>query len=162
MVFLDLFKYLEEKKVRYLLCGGLAVSIYGIPRSTADIDLILDFETENIQKFSEIMESMKYKPAVPVEIPKLVNEEYRRNLKYDKNMIAISFVNQITNVAHVDIMVNIPFSFEEFWSGKVERKFNDIIIQLISADDLIKMKSISNRIQDEQDIINLLKLKKNG
>ena len=43
MEYLELFSKLEQFKVRYLICGGLAVNIYGIPRMTADIDLLLDF-----------------------------------------------------------------------------------------------------------------------
>jgi len=43
MEYLQLFKKLSEEQVRYLICGGLAVNIYGIPRMTADIDLLLDF-----------------------------------------------------------------------------------------------------------------------
>ena len=43
MEYLELFSKLEQFKVRYLICGGLAVNIYVIPRMTADIDLLLDF-----------------------------------------------------------------------------------------------------------------------
>ncbi len=37
MEYLKLFKLLDAREVRYLLCDGLAVNIYGIPRMTADI-----------------------------------------------------------------------------------------------------------------------------
>ena len=45
-----LFEQLEKQKIRYLLCGGMAVNIYGIPRMTADIDLLLDFNEDNIER----------------------------------------------------------------------------------------------------------------
>jgi len=47
----SLFKSLADNKVKYLLCGGLAVNLYGIPRMTADVDLLIDWEKENIEKF---------------------------------------------------------------------------------------------------------------
>jgi len=51
MEFLQLFELLDQRKVRYLICGGLAVSIYGIQRTTADIDLLVDFDKENLTSF---------------------------------------------------------------------------------------------------------------
>lgn len=158
MIYIDLFKKLEENNVRYLLCGGLAVSIYGIPRSTADIDLLIDFDKSNLEKFISVMEFLKYKSNVPVELNKLFMDDYRKLLSDEKNMIALSFVNQITNVVHVDVLIKIPFSFNDIWKRKNERAFNDLKIQLISPEDLISMKEVSNRSQDKQDIVQLLKL----
>lgn len=36
-----LIKCLSEQKIKYIILGGLAVSIYGEPRLTSDIDLTL-------------------------------------------------------------------------------------------------------------------------
>ena len=47
MEYEKLFDCFYNNKVRYVICGGLAVNIYGIPRMTADIDLIIDFSAEN-------------------------------------------------------------------------------------------------------------------
>jgi len=44
MEYLKLFEQLQQHDIRYMLCGGLAVNVYGIPRMTADIDIVLDFE----------------------------------------------------------------------------------------------------------------------
>jgi hypothetical protein len=160
MVYLELFEQLDKENVRYLLCGGLAVSIYGIPRSTADIDLLIDFEKENLEKFSSIMKQLKYTSIVPVELSSLDSEVERKRWKDDKNMIAISFFNQVSGVMHVDVIINLPFKFEEFWAKKNNRDFNGINLNMISIENLIKMKEFSNRIQDKQDIIQLLKLVK--
>ncbi len=40
MFYLDLFKALEKHKVRYLLVGGLAMNLHGVPRATMDVDLV--------------------------------------------------------------------------------------------------------------------------
>jgi hypothetical protein len=50
-----LFEALWKGKIRSLVCGGLAVNIYGVPRMTADIDLLLDFEPENLSRFEQIL-----------------------------------------------------------------------------------------------------------
>ena len=55
MEYQKLFKTLNQYKVNYLICGGMAVNIYGIPRMTADIDIILDFEENNISNFENAL-----------------------------------------------------------------------------------------------------------
>src|SRR4051812_11547591 len=37
--FLDLLKFLNEEKVKYLVIGGMAVNYYGYHRSTGDLDI---------------------------------------------------------------------------------------------------------------------------
>ena len=41
MFYLNLFKALEKHKVQYLLVGGLAMNLHGVPRTTMDVDLVL-------------------------------------------------------------------------------------------------------------------------
>jgi len=36
--------FLNKQKIGYVLVGGIAVSIHGVPRSTIDADLILSLE----------------------------------------------------------------------------------------------------------------------
>lgn len=158
MVYFDLFKKLAEKDVRYLLCGGLAVSIYGIPRSTADIDLLLDFGASNLEKFESVMRELGYSSSLPVDLNRLSSDEYRKHLREEKNMLALSFWNQVSNIVHVDVLINLPFVFDDFWNRKNTRNESGLVIHLISPEDLIEMKSHSDRIQDKQDVINLLKL----
>jgi len=45
----QLFMTSYIKKVRYLLAGGIAVNLYGIERATADIDIIVDLEDDNLK-----------------------------------------------------------------------------------------------------------------
>lgn len=46
----DVVSALARHEVDYLLCGGFAVSLYGVPRITMDIDILLRFTEENIQR----------------------------------------------------------------------------------------------------------------
>ena len=48
MFYDDFFSELYKNKIRYLLGGGHAVNIYGIIRSTYDIDILLDLSEENL------------------------------------------------------------------------------------------------------------------
>ena len=38
----NLITRLNEEKIEYALCGGLAMAIYALPRATFDIDLLIE------------------------------------------------------------------------------------------------------------------------
>ena len=40
----EIFEALNKAKVNYLVCGGAAVILFGLPRFTADLDLIVSRE----------------------------------------------------------------------------------------------------------------------
>lgn len=52
MFYLEVFRALEEHKVRYLLVGGLAMNLHGVPRMTMDIDLVIALDTKNLERFT--------------------------------------------------------------------------------------------------------------
>lgn len=44
-------RHLQEKKIPHVLVGGVAVAIWGRPRATEDIDLIVDLKGEQLEDF---------------------------------------------------------------------------------------------------------------
>jgi hypothetical protein len=48
--FQTVFKELNGVGIDYLVVGGLAVNLHGVPRMTYDIDLMVLLESENILK----------------------------------------------------------------------------------------------------------------
>ncbi|MCS7004580.1 MAG: nucleotidyl transferase AbiEii/AbiGii toxin family protein [Cytophagales bacterium] len=159
MEYLNLFRSLFEAKVRYLICGGLAVNVYGIPRMTADIDLLLDFEEENIRRFEKVVADLAYKSLIPLTLQELLDESYRISVIKNRNLIAYSYYNTRSNYMNLDIMIDMPFSFEEMWKVREIRRTEKIEINIVSLEHLIEMKKYANRIQDQQDISLLSRLK---
>jgi hypothetical protein len=70
-----IFASLNDKKVRYLVAGGLAVVAHGYLRFTADIDLILDMDPKNLHKAMQVFKSLGYRPRAPVELEDFVDSE---------------------------------------------------------------------------------------
>jgi hypothetical protein len=46
MYYFEILKELFDRKIDYLIVGGLAVNLYGVPRVTQDIDIIISFDNE--------------------------------------------------------------------------------------------------------------------
>jgi hypothetical protein len=48
MYYFEILEGLHESKVKYLIVGGLSVNLYGVPRVTQDIDIIIAMGKKNI------------------------------------------------------------------------------------------------------------------
>jgi hypothetical protein len=156
--YFEIFDSLNQAKVKYLLCGGLALNIFGIPRMTADIDLLVSYDETNLRAFNSVLSRLHFIPKIPVPIIQLAKKENRDDLIKTKNLIAYSFFNANAKMAHVDVLVDVPIAFEELWNRKVFRIFQNTSIYIVSLEDLIKLKEYSNRLQDQQDILLLSKI----
>ena len=53
--FKEFLKLLNAHRVEYLLVGGYAVSYYGYPRATADLDLWIACHSENAEKLVAVL-----------------------------------------------------------------------------------------------------------
>lgn len=157
-----IFNILNQYNVKYLVCGGLAVNIYGIPRMTADIDLLLDFEEENILNFENATKHLMFQSVIPLSINTFVKKEDRLKAIKEKNLIAYSYFNSLAGYMNLDVLLDAPIDFDVLWMNKTERQLGETTIRLVSVEDLIELKRYANRIQDQNDIILLSKLIKNG
>ncbi len=157
MEYYKLFKTLNQHKVKYLICGGMAVNIYGVPRMTADIDILLDFEEENVTHFENAIKILLYQNSIPVSIKNFLNKEERKKAITEKNLIAYSYYNSQSGFMMLDVLLDTPIEFQELWKRRSERNVQDEQVTFVSIEDLIELKKYSNRIQDQADVLLLSK-----
>ncbi len=53
--FVSVLKSLEKFDVEYVLIGGVAVILYGLERTTADMDVVVKTTTENVEKLKKAL-----------------------------------------------------------------------------------------------------------
>ena len=56
--FLEILKALWQEKVEYILIGGFAVIIHGMPRVTQDLDIFVKMVPENINKLRKALKTV--------------------------------------------------------------------------------------------------------
>lgn len=159
MFYEQVFRKLNEKKVRYLVIGGVAVNLHGFSRVTADLDIMLDFKSENVMNFVETVKELGFKPRVPVKIEDFADPSKRESWIKEKNMKVFSVYNPFREIEHIDIMVEYYIDFDKAYRTRETVNAGDIKIPIVSIDDLIKLKKISKRQRDEIDIAALRKIK---
>lgn len=49
----DVFASLQRHKVRYLVIGGIAAVLHGVPRATFDLDILIEAKPENAKNLLE-------------------------------------------------------------------------------------------------------------
>ncbi len=158
MLYEFIFQCFHKHKVRYLLCGGVAVNIYGIARMTSDVDILLDFDKNNLERFQSAVSEIGYSPAIPISIFELADTANRNKLINEKNLVAFSLVNTMSPHVTLDVIADMPFVFSDLWERKKTRAMKDYELHLVSIKDLIALKKYAGRIQDNQDIELLKKL----
>ncbi|MBU1262903.1 hypothetical protein KKG61_02135 [bacterium] len=160
MYYFELLEELYKDGIRYLIVGGLAVNLHGVPRVTQDIDIVIAMERENILKLNAVLKKLGYKPRLPVNPDDMVNSKIVKDWVVNKNLKAFSFYHQKENYKVVDIVLVHQLDFEDAFKNKSVKKAQNIEIYLVSIDDLIKMKKSAGRSQDSSDVKMLKKVKR--
>ena len=158
--FLSLFAALNRKKVRYLLAGGLAVNLYGIERSTGDIDLVVELDQHNLDKFVEVMQELGFKPKAPVPMEEFVREEKRQEWMRDKGMQVFSFFDPKNPFILLDVFIEMPFDFPKVYDNRVKIKAGTTFVPLVPVNTLIEMKERAGRPKDLADAYYLKQIEK--
>lgn len=160
MFYERVFRELNKERAKYLVIGGIALNLHGVPRATADVDLAAEIEKRNLKKIATVLKKIGFKPRLPVEIEDFSNPQNLEKWHKTKKMVAFTFWNPKKSFEEIDILINSPIEFKDLDKAKKVIKAKDISIPIVSIDHLIKLKEMSGRKQDEADIKALKKIKK--
>ena len=94
MYYFEILEGLYKSKVRYLVAGGLSVNLYGVPRVTQDIDIVIAMDRENVLKITSLLKELGYVPRLPVSPDDLANPDKVKDWIENKNLKAFSFYHK--------------------------------------------------------------------
>jgi len=153
-MYIEIFRALQKEEVRYLVVGGLAMNLHGIPRMTADIDLFVDLDPDNVGRFLVAVKALGFVPSVPVQAESLPDPEIRSAWKREKNMLVLGFHHTVRPAAALDVFISEPIPFGAAFERRkrVWVEGENIEIPVVSETDLIAMKEGTGRLQDASDV----------
>jgi predicted nucleotidyltransferase len=157
--YLDIFRELVESNVRFVVAGGVALNLLGVPRFTADLDLIVALDERNVLTFTDCMTRLGFIPRVPVQAKDFAVAENRERWRREKNMRVFSFTKPNNPLEVVDVFVYEPMPFEEMWERREAIPIENFSLPVVSVDHLIALKKEAGRLQDLSDIEALEKVK---
>jgi len=155
-----IFEALNRENVRYLVAGGLAVVAHGYLRFTADLDLVLDMDEENLSRAMQVFESIGYRARAPVTLMDFVDSEKRKRWAREKNLTVFSLWSEKYPFTEIDIFVDPPIAFEDAYKSRVRLEVADKVdASFIGFDELIHLKKKAARPRDLEDIERLKTLR---
>ncbi|MCS7152103.1 MAG: nucleotidyltransferase [Endomicrobia bacterium] len=139
----ELLNVLKKYKVRYLVVGAYAVIYYTEPRYTKDIDIWVKPDIKNAVRLYNALKEFGA-PLRGIRVEDFTNP----NLIYQIGVEPV----------RVDIIMSLPgVSFDTAWKRRKKVMYGDIQINLLSIEDLIKVKK---KLRRPNDILDIEKLKK--
>ena len=154
------FKFLEEERVKYLVAGGMAVNLRGIPRFTQDLDILVDLSPVNLKRLKAALIKLEYRPRVPVPLEEFLNIDNWRKWKKEKGLKALNLYNPKVVFEQIDILTDVPISYSQARKNCVVIRAGGLRIRLVSISDLIRMKKKAGRDVDKLDIQDLKRIKR--
>ena len=132
----ELFGALNNAGVKYLLIGGMASILYGVPRTTIDIDIAIAISSQNVKKTVKALKKMGLTCDT-------------ENAGDIISQGGITFSNE----QEVDVLTNLPSKedFKALWKRRNNVKYEGMLINVISKDDQIRLLREVGRNQDLED-----------
>lgn len=133
----QVFKSLKENDVHYLVIGGIATILYGIPRTTFDLDILIEPTMENAENLLKAFLNAG-----------LITADLTSPEELLKNEITV-----FKDVVRIDVQTQTPgIIFSEAWNHKNIVNYEGQDILVVSLKDLIASKEASSRDVDKQDV----------
>lgn len=150
------FEALNQVYVRYMVAGGVAVNIHGYQRMTADLDLVIQLDSDNLKKALNVLSELGYTPLVPVTTNEIIDSDKRRNWIETKHMQVLALQSSQFPETTIDIFIVEPFDFEKEYESAIQAELSpDTFVNVVNIPALIAMKTKAGRPRDLDDILHL-------
>ena len=133
----SVFASFQKNDVKYLVIGGIAAVLYGVPRATFDLDILIEPTRENAQRLLNALVEAGFGTAEMTSAEEIIDTE-----------ITI-FADRI----RLDAQTSTPgIRFEDAWPRRLTMIYEGQGFQVVSLADLIQSKTAAGREVDLEDV----------
>jgi hypothetical protein len=123
--------------VKYVVIGGIASVLYGVPRTTFDLDILIEATPENAERLLQAMLDAGLGTALLTSADDLLAHE----------------ITIFKDRVRIDVQTSTPgISFEQAWDHHQVMSFLGDQFFVVSKEDLIRSKRAAGRDIDLQDV----------
>ena len=145
--FEDFVFLLSKYNVEYMIVGGYALAFHGKPRHTGDLDIWINISDSNAEKMLKVIREFGM-ASLGMEKEDFLQKGIITQIGYPP--LRIDILNEIDGV-----------NFKDAYANKMIIDIEELSVNYIGLDDLIKNKKASGRHRDISDVTELNKLKSN-
>src|SRR5438445_9457524 len=100
----DVFASFQKHKVKYVIIGGIAAVLHGVPRATFDLDILIEATLENAQVLLDALLEANFGTASLITAEKLIKHE----------------ITIFKDRVRIDVQTSTPgLEFEGAWQRRV-------------------------------------------
>jgi hypothetical protein len=131
------FASFESHGVEYVVIGGIAAVLHGVPRATFDLDILIEASLQNSRRIVEALRATGFGTAEMITPEELVANE----------------ITIFQDRVRLDVQTATPgLSFAEVRSRRVRMEFEGQTFYVLSRADLIASKKAAGRPIDLEDV----------
>lgn len=131
------FESFQQHEVRYLVIGGIAAVLYGVPRATFDLNILIEATPENTRRLIDALLDAGMGTASLTDVDEIL-------------------ANQITifkDRVRIDVQISTPgLRFQDAWKRRETIEYQGQAFYVVSREDLISSKRAAGRDVDLEDV----------
>ena len=133
----DVFASLQRRNVEYLVIGGIAAVLHGVPRATFDLDILINPTPDNAQRLLEALLDAHLGTAALITPGELLGQE----------------ITVFKDRVRIDVQTSTPgLEFTRAWDRRETMGYQGQTFYVASRADLIASKRAAGRAVDLEDV----------
>ncbi len=133
----DVFASFQKHEVHYLVIGGIAAILYGVPRATFDLDILIEATPENARNLLNAMIEAGLGTASLIDAEQLLEHE----------------ITIFKDRVRIDVQTSTPgLEFQQAWLMRETLDYKGQVFYVVSKADLIASKKATGRQIDLEDV----------
>jgi len=134
---IDVFRSFQKHNVQYLVIGGIAAVLYGVPRATFDLDILIEASNENARRLLDA----------------LLDAGLGTALLTNKDEILANEITIFKDRVRIDVQTKTPgLIFEDAWKRKQIMNYQGQEFYVACLEDLVASKKAAGRTIDLEDV----------
>ena len=131
------FSSFHKHRVKYVTIGGIAAILYGVPRATFDLDILIEATVENAQRLLDALLDAEFGTASLTTAEQVLAHE----------------ITIFRDRVQIDVQTSTPgIKFEQVWERREVMKYGRQEFYVLSRADLIASKRAAGRPRDLEDV----------
>lgn len=133
----DVFRCFQKHNVRYLVIGGIASALHGVPRATFDLDILVEATADNTKRLLDALLDSGLGTASLTTAEDILTHE----------------ITIFKDKVRIDVQTSTPgISFQDSWQRRQIMNYHGQQFYVLSKGDLISSKRAAGREVDLEDV----------
>jgi hypothetical protein len=133
----DVFASFQRHEVRYVVIGGIASVLYGVPRATFDLEILIEATPENSQRLLDALLETGMGTASLTNVDEILSNE----------------ITIFKDRVRIDVQTSTPgLNFQDAWAHRNTLEYQGQSFYVASREDLISSKKAAGSDVDLDDV----------